>query len=363
MKLIQEVEMLVFPLNNYIAIGSGVDIIRANAEQALNISLGWSKFWLATYEKTNGLWLSAIYLATLVISFTFLAFSLSFWKSLMTNQWKMALENYVWMILAIVLLANNGAMLIPVVKAMRSVAFEQTQEIYRITISSVAIEEAMKDVLVTSDLKQQIAVEFRACEAKTGEQQLECVKQVGELAEEKINEAENQWGALAGLIRLRERVVNNTQAIIADPSQLLQGLNSLSLNGPIVGSVAQSVIHMVLKIFQWGFANLFELAFAMTGLYAPIAVALSTLPMRSRFLWFWLISFLSVAVAIWSYAIMVGIVAWVVAYSGTDTYADTGFLLFIGLFAPILSWALARGGGVAIWRSATSTIVTIIQAL
>lgn len=346
----------------HLALGSGVDIVRENADVALNVSLGWNEFWEATYQQTNGLWLASVYISNLVVSFTFLAFAISFWKSIVTNQWVIAFENYLWVLIVMILLNNNGAMLIPVVKAMRSIAIEQTQVIYDISISGVAVEEALKDILVTSDIKQQIAVEFRACEVKTGEQQLECVKQVGELAEEKINEAERQWGALAGLRRLQDRVVKNTQAIIANPSQLLQGLDSLSLAGPVIGTLNQALIHQFLKSLQWGFANLFELTLAMTGLYAPIAVALSTLPLPTRFLWFWLISFLSVAVAIWSYAVMVAIVAWVVAFTGIDTYADTGFLLFTGFFAPLLAWALARGGGIGIWRSATSAVVTIIRA-
>ena len=347
----------------YLAIGSGVDIVRENADIALNVSLGWDEFWQATYQQTNGFWLAAIYISSLSVYFTFLAFCVSFIKSLLTNQWKIAFENYLWVMIVIVLLNNNGAMIIPVVKAMRSIAIEQTQIVYDITISGVAAKEALTDILVTSEIKNQIAAEFRACEIKTGEQQLECVRQAGELAEKRINEAEQQWGVLAGLRRLQDRVVKNTQAILSDPSQLLQGLDSLSLAGPIIGTINQAWIHQLLKSFQWGFANLFELTLAMTGLYAPIAVALSTLPLPTRFLWSWLISFLSVGVAIWSYAVMVAFVAWVVAFTGIQTYADTGFLLFIGLFAPILSWALAQGGGIRIWRSATSAIVTIIRAL
>ncbi|WP_156114228.1 hypothetical protein [Myxosarcina sp. GI1] len=349
--------------NYHLAIGSGVDIIRENAEQALNVSLGWDEYWNATYQQTNGLWLAAIYISSLIVSFTFLAFALAFWKSLATNQWQIAFEQYLWMGIVIILLNNNGAMLVPVVKAMRSIAIEQTQIIYEINISGVAIEEALKDILVTSDIKQQIAVEFRACEAKTGEQQLECVRQVGELAEEKISQAEQEWGALAGLRRLSDRVVQNVQDIIDDPTQMIGGLGRLTLDGPIVGTIAQAIIHQFLKLCQWGFANLFELALAMTGLYAPVAVALSAVPVPTKFLWYWLISFLSIAVAVWSYAITVGMVGWVVARSGTQTYADTGFLLLIGLFAPCLSWVLARGGGIAIWQSATSGAITILRAL
>ena len=347
----------------HLALGTGVDIVRENADQALNVSAGWDDYWEATYQQTNGLWLAAIYLSTLIVSCTFLVFCLAFLKALVTNQWWSAFEQYFWVGAVLMLLNNNGAMLIPAVKAMRSIAVEPTQVIYEISIAGIAIEEALKDTLVTADIKQQIASEFRTCEVKTGEQQLECIKDVGELAEEKINQAERRWGPLAGLERLRDRVVRNVQDIINEPTRLIGGLARLTLDGPIVGSIVQANIHRFLKLCQWGFANLFELSLAITGLYAPIAVALSSIPSPTRYLWHWLITFSSVAVAIWSYAIMVGMVGWVVASSGTQTYADTGFLLIIGLIAPIAAMRLAKGGGIGIWQSVTSTAVTILRAV
>jgi hypothetical protein len=352
----------------YLALGQGVDIIRNNADIALDVSLGWEKFWEATYEKTNGLWLVAIYLSSVVVSFTFLGFTVAFLQSLWTNKYTLAFRHYLWVIIVMWLLADSGAMLANLALGMRNFAIDQTQKIYEIQVAGVAVEEALKDVLITGDIKQQIGAEFRKCEVKTGEAQIQCVVDAGKFAEDKISEAENQWGPLAGLKRLWERMEDTSNNLAnklkgKSPAEVRRILADPNYDQAILGSVTTATVHLILKLFQWGFSNLFELALVMTGLYGPIAVALSTLPLPSRFIWFWLQSFLSVAVAIWSYAVMVGIVAWVIAVSSTQTASDLAFLAFIGVFAPCLSWALARGGGTALWQSATSAVVTVGRIL
>ncbi|NJO93855.1 MAG: hypothetical protein HC820_04950 [Hydrococcus sp. RM1_1_31] len=320
----------------------------------MNVSVGWDRFWDETYQKTNGLWLAVIYLATVVVSFTFVGFSVAFLQSLWSNKYDVAFRHYLWILVTMMFLADNGAMLANLTYGMRAFAIDQTKEIYQIQIGGVAIEEALKDILVTGDVKQQIAAAFRDCESKTGQAQIDCIKLVGQYAEKKISDAESRWGPLAGLIRLGDRIVDNTSVILTSPPNPSLDLDKRRLNDPILGSLATAILHIFLKSCQWCFSNLFELAFAMTGLYGPIAIALSTLPLPTRFIWYWLLSFLTTAAAIWSYAVMVGLIAWIITISDTQTYADTAFLMFIGLGAPILSWALAAGGGTAIWRSATS---------
>ena len=332
----------------YLAIGSGVDILRDAANQANIISGNWDAFWNATYQQTNGLWLSAIYFADLLVKVLFLSFAISFFKSVFSNRWRLAAENYLWTLIAIILLSNNGQLLIPAIKAMRYVAVDRIQVVYQINIGSVAVEQAIKDILITSTLKQQIARSFRACQAKTGSQQIECVIDAGQDAERRIQDANRQWGVLAGLIRLQANVVSAVSNFLNNPS--IGGVANLSLGGPYVGSLAQVFIHYLLKLFQWAFIHLFELSLALTGLYCPIAVALSTIPNSQRYLYYWVISFLSIAVGIWSYALIVGTIAWVIVSSGTQTTTDTGFLLLIGVLAPVISAKLAMGGGIAIWN-------------
>ena len=339
----------------HLAVSSGVDILTDIASDAVSISNGWDKFWEATYKKDNGLWLAAISLSTLITTFSFLGFSISFFKSVLTNKWNVALEQYVWVMIIMFMLADNGEMAVRVVKTMRYVAVEQTEVLYERTLAGVSIQKAITDILVSSNVKDQIRADFMACEAKTGQQQIECLDKVGELALKKIRQAEKKYGVLSGLERLRRRIIKSIKDIKAGETG--QG-------GPIsivLGSATQASLHLYLKIFQFASAHLFELGLAMTGLYCPVALALSTLPLPTKFIWYWFQSYSSVAIAIWGYAVMVGIVAWGMVFSGVQTYTDTVFLAVVGVCAPFLSWKLASGGGTAIWSSVSNSVVTIAK--
>lgn len=344
----------------HLALGSGVDMITDVASDAVNISHGWNEFWDSTYRRDNGLWLAAIDLSTFVTSCSFLAWTISFYKSLFSNKWSVAFEEYLWIIIVIMLLHNNGEMAVQVVKAMRYIAVDKTEVIYDMVLRDVSIKEALTDALISSSVQDQIRVEMRDCEVKTGKEQISCIEGVSKLARNKIFEAERKYGKLAGLKRLGQRITNYMLKI-NDPNH--QGSINLTPGSLMLGSATQGVVHYILKLFQLAFAHLFELSLAVTGLYAPIAIALSTLPMPTRFLWWWLQKYLSVAVALWSYAIIVGVVAWVTVLSETQTYTDSVFLLLIGFCAPLLAWGLALGGGTAIWNSVTSGLTTAFRIL
>lgn len=344
----------------HLALGSGVDTLTDVASDALSISNGWNSFWEATYKRDNGLWLAAIDISTLVTSFSFLAWIISFYKSLFSNKWTVAFEEYLWIIMVIVLLHNNGEMAVQVVKAMRYIAVDKTEVIYDMVLRDVSIKEALTDALISSSVQDQIRVEMRDCEVKTGKEQIDCIEWVSKLARNKIFEAERKYGKLAGLKRLGQRITDLLKKAQAPNYQSTINLTPLSL---MIGSATQGVVHYILKLFQLAFAHLFELSLAVTGLYAPIAIALSTLPTPTRFLWWWLQKYLAVAVALWSYAIIVGVVAWVTVLSGTQTYTDSVFLLLIGFCAPLLAWGLALGGGTAIWNSVTSGVATAFRIL
>ena len=358
--------MLEFHFHYHLALGSGIDILTDVSSDAKNIADGWTQFWNETYKKENGLWLASVYLSSLITAFAFLGWAVNFMKAILTNKWSVGIEESVWMAVVMVMLADNGAMAVNVVKAMRFIAVEQTEIIYEINLAGVSIQEALTDTLVTSAIQDQIRVGMRACEIKTGQEQIDCLQQLGDLARQKIQDAERKYGALAGFKRLNDRVtalfqqINSTATTTTNTPQQKKHVTPLTL---MLGSATQGAVHYGLKLCQLGFAHLFELSLAMTGLYCPIALSLSTLPLPTRFLWFWMQSFSSITVALWSYACMVGIIAWVIVLSGTQTYSDTVLLLLLGLCAPGLAWGLALGGGAAIWRSITSTVVTVIRAL
>jgi len=94
----------------------------------------------------------------------------------------------------------------------------------------------------------------------------------------------------------------------------------------------------------------------LTGLIAPFAVA-GAFMLDGKSLWAWLTGFFALGFAKVSYNIIVGLAAVVVVNAGTT---DTmGFLVIMAILAPALALALAAGGGMAVFHTINTGVVSM----
>jgi hypothetical protein len=128
----------------------------------------------------------------------------------------------------------------------------------------------------------------------------------------------------------------------------------------LVQTSSQALAQQFLKGWQWAFANMLELAMLLTGLIGPIAVAGSVVPLQGRPLWAWLVGFFSLGMAKFSYNVIVGLAATVIVAADAQTQGDFGFLLLIGVLAPILALAIAGGAGMAVFRGVSGGVTRVI---
>ena len=345
----------------YLAIGTGADILQENANVATQTASNWNALAKSVFDIDSGIWQAVIYVAKQMTQWTFLGFSTALILQIVHRQYMGGFKHFLWILLAMMLLYDNGAPIAAFNLGWKELTVEQTENIYSTQIAGVATEEAIKDVLITGEIKRSIENKKRACEAKSGDQAAECLLEVGKYAERAIADAEAQWGNLAGLARLGKRM----NGITFDLIDLINDPNATQLDYANVesrfytiflGSGLQSVVHWFSKTCQWLFVNGIELSLILTGLYGPIAVALTTLPLPTRFLWAWLLGNLVLSGTLWSYAIMVGVLAQFIAMTGIQDQADLDFLLFMGVFAPIASLTFVRGAGTAMWHSMTAMV-------
>jgi hypothetical protein len=99
----------------------------------------------------------------------------------------------------------------------------------------------------------------------------------------------------------------------------------------------------------------------ITGLMGPIAVAGSVVPLQTRPLWGWLTGFFSLGMAKFSYNVIVGLAATVLVAADAQERGDFGFLLLIGVLAPILALTLAGGAGMAVFRGISGGVTRIVS--
>ena len=354
-----------------LAVVGGAEILQKNASQAHDINLAWDFLWQKMFAEPNLLWLLIVYLASFVVSFTFIGFVIAFISGVISGKLDVSLNNAAWLLAVLFLLSNNAQPVANINLFIRDFTHVQVRNIYDINLVGVQINEAITDILVSADVKQQIINAFGRCDGVIGTDQLHCLMEVQEEAKIVIAQIENQYKKagtdLRGLARFGKRVASLS---FRDKVGF-----TVSLFGPLLGNLITSkeyvnplaapkglfVVRGILKDIQWAMLNGIEAALMLTGLYGPIAVALSTVPMATRAVTVWLFGVISLSSVIWSYAILVGFIATVISLSETELQSEFGFLLFLAFGSPLIAFGLSKGGGTALLSAITATSLMITR--
>jgi hypothetical protein len=129
--------------------------------------------------------------------------------------------------------------------------------------------------------------------------------------------------------------------------------SGLRFGGALIGSGFQTVTRGLLMALHIAFQWLIEASLLLTATLGPLAVGGSLLPVGAKPLFAWLTGFFSLAIAKLSFNILSGLVSLAVLNAGDSHPLIAPF--FLGLLAPILSLALASGGGMTVFGALTST--------
>ncbi len=229
---------------------------------------------------------------------------------------------------------------------LRTACFEQVKIVYQIQIKDVALGDAVKDVLLTKELKRGIEKDYIACEAKAGQEQIKCVTDTAKKVKKQLDKVERKAEKKGIKVRGIKVLQNQTMRLL--------GLNNFStqLQADIITTTAiKGLVFAILKGIQWVYSQCMELGQLVTGLYGPIALTLSLFELPFPPLYSWLLGFLTIALINWSYALMVGLICWVMVLQGAQAFSDLGFLFFLTIGAPGSSIYFGKSGGAAIYEN------------
>lgn len=351
---------------NYVfaQVKGGVGIIENSVQQLDAVQQAWDERWIDIFSGTNGLYLGINEFAAIIFVGTFIFFAAGWVKDAVDRGIFPVLPHVIWVLVIATLLFNNGALLGSATLGIRNVINEQTQTVLKIQIDEVSMLEALNDVVVSQQAKAIIQREYADCESKEGQAQIDCFIEAGEQTERILEDEYKNTGFWSpGVQRLWARVRAITEEVEANYN------NPATDPNPLVDVVLQTMIQTTnqalaqsfLKGWQWAFSSLLELAMLLTGLIGPIAVAGSAIPLQGRPLWAWLTGFFSLGMAKFSYNVIIGLAATVVVAADAQSQGDFGFLLLIGVLAPILALAIAGGAGMAVFRGVSGGVTRIIS--
>lgn len=348
----------------------GGKILQESVEATKVSTVAMDEMWTEIFASDGALYNQVVKLATVILIVGFFFFMLSFARAMKANDFDKIMDILVWGVIISIFLQGQGAVLKKATVTARNFINDKTKSVLLVQIGSLTIQDALQDVILTDQARERVKQAFSDCEAKEGDAQLACLEKGAEEAAAIVKEYEDSgfWSAglrrFAGNVTAIGRDVKEARAK-GDVDSRAEAFNKWDsdVSSLIWQSATNSSSREFLKSFQNWFTFGFEFAMLLTGLLGPLAVAASLIPKQPRALVSWAIAFFSIGILKLSYNLLIGFAAVYASKSQMQNVGSSGFLLMMSMGAPLISIAVAGGGGAAIFFAlgrTTAMVATII---
>ncbi|MDV3002838.1 MAG: hypothetical protein N5P05_004493 (plasmid) [Chroococcopsis gigantea SAG 12.99] len=256
-----------------------------------------------------------------------------------------------WAVLAISLFAGQGALLATCILQLRALINEVSDGVLNGTLAGIKLDEVLKEFQTSIVLKATVESMYKPCLSMQGQEQIDCLKS----AADRADILADTFGAAFGPLNWISSIIDRFK----DAGNAVQDGNPFSLLG-MFSPVWQPIVYSILYWCMQAYQHLLEAVLLVVGLMAPLAVGGSLYFFGANSIIAWLTGFFSIGMAKICFNILVGLAAVTATNSGVD---DPGwFPLFVGLFAPIISFSLASGSGLVVWTAFTSVVGGTVTA-
>jgi hypothetical protein len=348
----------------------------------------WQKTWdFSLAADPNTLWAAIVSFSLGISAFALVYMAIRDGDEIMKNQsWGKLIEMITWPFIVVFMLGNNGFILSQFILAFRGVGQSLLDDVLRSSLGGVTMQNAIQNVNLDTVTIARIRQVFGDCDGLVGAQLQTCFDKAQVDAESMITAARGGFPSfqaaaaqnfLGNVITPVKGSLTDTLGDVADGARVLgagvaQGAATNGIDGAFA-SVLQSAflpfVEFILYTLQLVAINLSEAALLMTALFAPIAIALSLMPITGRLIWAWAGGFIGILSYQLGYNILVGLMAFVIVnLKGTaDTLSGLSFLFFAAMGAPWIAAQIGQGGGVALYqglsRQASATADAISNAV
>jgi len=352
--------------------GGAFQIVNGSIELARATAQSWSTAWDEAFNTVDGgLWAGILALSRVLVALSILYLAVREGSEIIQKQsWVDLARIFVWPLVIVFFLSNNGSLLAGTVQTIRSLGYTQTQQVLNFQLGELTFRDAITRQGLTSVVRDEIQNLYAECQGLVGEELFTCWDEKQERAREILAAAERTAGQqLLTASRFVEGVINRSAPLTSIGTGTLGGVlsgqsPSDALGGATAGVIRDYLMPLIRGLIyglQWMVVNLLEGALLLTGLFAPIAMSLSLLPFQGRPILAWLIGFISLFGVQIGYNIVVGLVATRVVESGGEIPSDLGFSLFLAIGAPALSLLICGSGGLAIYRGVSGNLKQMID--
>lgn len=311
----------------------------------------WNEVWTEVITPESQLWDSVLDTARLTLAFAFIYMFVRYGNEVMKSKYLGTIaEMFTLPLIVLFFLGGNGFLLSQVILALRSLGYQLTVTLLQQQVVGYTLEGAVKQFSLNNIGVQRLKQIYSECEGLTGEPFTQCWESKAPEAEAIASNLESAAGDSSIAAQAVGQLVDVFTAIPGIGSLAeagFEGFTSGGFEGAYVSFLQSSlvpIIQTLLYAIQWAFVNLVEAALLISAVIAPIALALSVLPIAGRPILAWGSGFVGLLLLQLSYNLLVGLVAVVLANTegnALETSQNLGFLVFLAVFAPAVTTALA----------------------
>jgi hypothetical protein len=346
-----------------------LDLSRATSE-------AWDRVWLSIFRTgfatgEVSLWTALVRFAITLGALSIIFLAIKEGKEILARQsWSDLATLFVWPLVVLFFLSGGGNLLANTVLLMRQVATAQVRQVLEVQVGGLTFNQAISNVALTQSARAQVDATYLECRDKTGDALIACWNDPAkrQTVERIVSEAERtNNGPLSTLQQYTQTLFSLSGSGIAtttgtNMAALLGNGEGIDVFEPLAAPL-QKLIESFLWALTWAFLNALEATLLVTGLFAPIAMALSILPLGSKPIWAWGIGFMSLFGIQLGWNMLVGLVASILVIANAQAIADLAFPVFIAIFAPILVTSVAAGGGLSLFSALNSSSGVIFNGL
>ncbi len=332
---------------NYSLAQAGIsDVFTTGATTSQSLVDSWNSQWLDLLQNNtnNNIYRTLTNLGIFFAVGTFLFFMLQWLKDVLAGEYSRPISNLIWPFIVVILLNNSGkeSILADLTLGVRNFLNTINQQV----ITSADADQNYQQALSMSVAEEVAGSLLRPCQLLQGDRQSHCLVQAADKTNLLWQEYRNLYGNKFWIDRLDNKV-----------NQIRSRFGSISETSfnTLLGSNIETTIKSFLVSLQYAFQNLIEATMLLVAALGPVALGGSLLPVKGKPVFAWLTAFLSLGIAKISFNILAILTATVILNGpGQDANADPDlmwFMIFLGILAPIVSLALAMGGGIAVFNA------------
>ncbi|WP_242062340.1 hypothetical protein [Nostoc punctiforme] len=323
---------------------TGGQLAQEANNSAIAVAEGFNQLWERTISGEVYTRMCTVGALFAVATLTF--FIIEWAKKMMALEEQRAYTDFIWPLIVVLLLSNNGNLLGQSTLGIRNYINNVNTLLLGTTAAGLDLREAYEKAIGTEAARSAVGVTINRCQnsSLSQQEQIECLNKAKEDLKQRYPDKFSPNGLFSWFIDAIDGAVDAFNDVKDGKAN---GLDLIfSPVNAFVGSAITDIITIILVgmngAYQWGI----ELTMLVTALLGPVAVGGSLLPYGAKSIYTWLVGYFSVGFGKLCFNIIVGFAGQLVADS--KTYQPMFFLFTIGLIAPFLSAGLAAGGGIAV---------------